>query len=100
MQQYQGEFILGMQEKFNIRKPREFTGGPVVRLRDSTIPNQDDPTSHAAKKKKRKENLSVSTNTLMELRIRSCMAISVQKRASEKVQILFIRQKSFMTSFE
>ena len=106
MQQYQGEFILGMQEEFNIRKPREFPGGPMVRLRASTsgvtgsLPNQDDPTSHAAKKKKRKENLSVSSNTLMELKKRNYMAISMQKRASEKVQILFIRQKSFMTSFK
>ena len=67
MQQYQGEFILGMQEDFNIRKPREFPGGPVVRLRDSTsrgtglIANQDDPTSHAAKKKEKKgEPISVN----------------------------------------
>ena len=81
---------MGMQEVFNIRKPREFPGGPVVRLRASisggagSLPHQDNPTSHEAKKKTSKENLSVSSNTVMELKIRNYMAISMQKRASER----------------
>ena len=37
MQQCQGEFILGMQEEFNIRKPRESL---VVQWLDLEIPLQ------------------------------------------------------------
>lgn len=52
---------LGYARRVQHQKTQGIPGGPVVRLRDSTsrgtglIPNQDDPTSHAAQKKKTQE---------------------------------------------